>query len=315
MTPQHDAPVPARSRVRDLVGVVFGGAFMGAAEIVPGVSGGTIALVFGIYDEFIAALSAGSAAIGVALRGDLRGGVRRLRDLDWGFLVALGVGMGSAILALTRGLEHLLAAQPVVMSALFFGLVAGSVWLARRELRHPLDRSGMVALVVMALVTFVVLGVTSGRVAEPSLLAFFGAAAIAICAMVLPGISGSFLLLLLGMYPFVISAVNDRDLVVVVVFGLGAVVGLALFSSLLHLVLERRHDLTLAVLIGLMVGSLRVLWPWPTGVEGVGDARLGAPVVAEVPAAVLAGLAGIVIVIVIARIGDATVGSDQGDEE
>lgn len=305
--PTDSNPATMRERVRDLGGVVAGGAFMGAAEIVPGVSGGTIALVFGIYDRLIATLSLGSGAIGLLVRGDISGMLARLREVDWGFLVALLVGMGAAILALTSSLEHLLETQPVTMSALFFGLILGSVVLAQRELQAPLTPARIAVLVVVAAVTFVLLGMTAGRVTDPGLFLYFGAAAIAICAMILPGISGSFMLLLMGMYAPVIAAVNDRDLLVLAMFAAGAVTGLALFSSFLHRVLEHHHDVTLAGLVGLMVGSLRVLWPWPAGVDGVADAGLGAPVAAEVPMALGAGLAGIVIVVVIAWIGDRTV--------
>ncbi|HKJ56017.1 MAG TPA: DUF368 domain-containing protein [Nitriliruptoraceae bacterium] len=305
--PTDSNPATMRERVRDLGGVVAGGAFMGAAEIVPGVSGGTIALVFGIYDRLIATLSLGSGAIGLLVRGDVGGMTARLREVDWGFLVALLVAMGAAILALTSSLEHLLETQPVTMSALFFGLILGSVVLALRELQAPLTPARTAVLVVVAVATFVLLGMTAGRVTDPGLFLYFGAAAIAICAMILPGISGSFMLLLMGMYAPVIAAVNDRDLAVLAMFAAGAVTGLALFSSFLHRVLEHHHDVTLAGLVGLMVGSLRVLWPWPAGIDGVADARLGAPVGAEVPMALGAGLAGIAIVVVIAWIGDRTV--------
>ncbi len=311
----HAGPTTNRGRIRDHLGVVIGGACMGAAEIVPGVSGGTIALVFGIYDRLIAALSQGSSAIGALVRGDVGGMVARLRAVDWVFLVSLLVGMGAAILALTSSLEHLLETQPVAMSALFFGLVLGSVVLALREMHAPLTGARMAVLAAVAVVTFVVLGVTAGRVTDPGPLLFFGAAAIAICAMILPGISGSFMLLLMGMYAPVIAAVNDRDLFVLAVFGLGAVTGLALFSSLLNRVLERHHDLTLAALVGLMVGSLRVLWPWPAGVDGVADANLGAPVAGDLPIAVGAGLLGIVIVVAIAWVGDRTVDRDAHHDD
>ena len=288
---------------------------MGAAEIVPGVSGGTIALVFGIYDRFITTLSTGAAAMGLLVRADVRGALARLREVDWGFVVALAAGMGAAILTLSGILEQVLETQPVVMSALFFGLVLGSVVLARRELKAPLTPPRMVVLGVVAVVTFVLLGQTPGEVADPGLAQYFGAAAIAICAMILPGISGSFILLLMGMYAPVISALNARDLVVLATFATGAVAGLALFSSLLHRVLARHHDLTLAALIGLMVGSLRVLWPWPAGVEGVGDARLGAPVASDLGVTLLAALVGVVVVTFIAWVGDRTVEGDEADDE
>ncbi len=300
-------------RLRHDVGTLAGGAFMGAAEIVPGVSGGTIALVFGIYDALITTLSTGAGALGRLLRGDLRGAAASLRRIDWRFLVALLVGMGGAILLLSHVMEGLLEDQPVVMSSLFAGLVAGSVVLALRELHARPTGTHVAVMVLMAVTTFVALGATPGRISDPSLPVFFGAAALAVCAMILPGISGSFILLLLGMYEPVLAAVSGRDLPVLVVFAVGAVTGLALFSSWLHRLLQRHHDLTLAVLIGLMAGSMRVLWPWPSGPEGVGDARLGAPVADDLVPAVLAALVGLVVVVGIARLGDVTVGDDPID--
>lgn len=314
MPTRHDVDdEPTTTSPRGVLGVLAGGFFMGSAELVPGVSGGTIALVFGIYDRLIEALSQGAGALGHLVRGQVDDGWRRLRHgVDWPFVVALLGGMGMAILALSSVLEHLLETQAVLMSALFAGLVAGSVVLARRELHAPLGGADRVLAVAVAALLFMGLGLTPGRITDPTLVAFYVAAAIAICAMVLPGVSGSFILLLLGMYDAVIGAVTSRDLVVLAVFAAGMVTGLGLFSTGLRRLLDRRHDRTLAVLLGLMAGSLRVLWPWPSGPEGVGDARLGAPVPGEVPAALGAAVVGIVVVVAISWIGRSTVGNDGG---
>jgi putative membrane protein len=133
------------------------------------------------------------------------------------------------------------------------------------------------------------------------MLAFFGSAALAICAMILPGISGSLILVLIGMYDPVLGAVNDRDLTAVAIFVLGAIVGLAFFSQILHVALRRWHDLVLAGLIGLMVGSLRILWPWPDGVQGSG---LSGPE-GDLLGVLLAVLIGFGVVLVIARLAPA----------
>ncbi len=223
--------------------------------------------------------------------------------MQWRFLLPLGVGILAAIGLLASGLEHLLEAQPVLLSGLFLGLVAGSVVVAFREFEDGVDASRIGVVLVTAAVVFALLGLRSGRIEDPSLLVFFGGGAVAICAMILPGISGSFILLLLGLYDAVIGAVSDRDLVVVAVVGLGAVLGLALFSTVLHWLLSHHHDLVLAALIGLMAGSLRVLWPWPSGPDGVGDTALGAPGDQVLPALGLA-VVGFAVVIVIARLGD-----------
>lgn len=277
-------PVRTRSAA-DLARAALTGVAMGAADVVPGFSGGTVALVAGVYERLLRDVRSGAAVLSLALRGRLRHALARARTIDAAFLAALGAGIAASILTLARVVEHLLATQPVVMSAVFLGLVVGATAVAVRLLRVPVPLHALLAAVAAA-VTFVGLGASPGVVTDPSPLALAGAGAVAISAMVLPGISGSFLLLLLGMYPFVIGAVAARDVATLAVFGAGMVAGLAVFSTLLDWLLRRAHDLVLAVLIGIMVGSARVLWPWPVG-TGVGDPGLGAPG-ADWPVALLA---------------------------
>jgi putative membrane protein len=238
---------------------------MGAADIVPGVSGGTVALVFGIYERLVHSIGMGARALGSVIRGRLRRAVTNLGEVDWWFLVPLGAGILTAVGLLSSVIESQLRERPEEMAGLFFGLVLGSIVVGWRLVRHrrPADLAIMAAVGVVA---FVLLGLQSGPVADPPLLAYLGAGAITICAMILPGISGSFLLLMMGMYAAVLGAVHDTDLVPLGVFAVGAVIGLALFSTVLNWLLEHHHDLLLSSLLGLMVGSLRVLWPWPHGV-------------------------------------------------
>ncbi len=276
---------------------------MGAADIIPGVSGGTIALVLGIYERLIASVRAGSSAIGHLIRGDVPGFRRWMGVVEWGLLIPLGVGILSAVFALATLLERLLRDEPVIMAALFLGLVGGSVVVAWRLLRAPALRHVWIAAFV-AVIVFVLLGLRGGTTEEsvaqaidPSLWAFFFAGAIAICAMILPGISGSFLLVVLGMYAPLLAAVTDRDIAALAVFTMGAVIGLALFSQLLDRALRTHHDTVISSLIGLMAGSIRILWPWPLGVDSAG---LGAPD-SDVVAAVVAAIVGFVAVVVIAR--------------
>lgn len=246
---------------------------MGAADIVPGVSGGTIALVFGIYEQLLDNVRRGARAIGSLAKADLKGVARHLASVEWGFLLPLLVGVLAALAVLASLIEGLLETRPEEMAGLFFGLVAGSIVVAWLLLRDR-TTSDLAIMAAIGAVTFVVLGFQSGPAADPSPLAFFGAGAIAICAMILPGISGSFLLLMMGMYAAVLGAVHDRtssDLVSLAVFGMGAVLGLALFSTALGWLLDRYHNRVLAVLIGLMIGSFRVLWPWPNGVGIISD--------------------------------------------
>ena len=246
---------------------------MGSADIVPGVSGGTIALVLGIYERFIASVRAGSKALTLLVRADVAGFRRWMAAVEWAFIIPLLAGIGVAFLTLARVIRDLLHEEPELMSAVFLGLVAGSVVIAWRLIRRPVAlHAALIAIV--GVITFVALGLVHGtseesvgQIAEPALWAFFGAGAIAICAMILPGVSGSFLLVVMGMYGPALNALTEMEIINLLAFLAGAVVGLALFSQVLHLALQRYHDLVMAVLIGLMAGSVRVLWPWPGGVE------------------------------------------------
>lgn len=255
------------------------GFLIGSADLVPGVSGGTVALVLGIYERLVATIHTGAQALGNLVRGRPRLAWQRLTEISWAWLLGLLGGILVAVFALASLVTRLLESHPQVVAGLFFGLITGSVIVAWRLLRRSdLRKVGLAA--ASAVVAFVVLGLRadpaeSGAVAgQPGLWIFFLSGALAIGAMILPGISGSFILVMVGMYGHVLGAVNDRDILVVGVFAAGCVVGLALFSTLLSWLLAHHHDRVLAVLIGVMVGSLRVLWPWP---DGLNSTDLGAP--------------------------------------
>lgn len=274
---------------------LIGGFLMGMADLVPGVSGGTIALVLGIYERLVASIREGSSALGVLLKGDLVSFRRHLGNVEWGFLLPLLAGILIAVLSLSRVIGHQLDENPVIMAAAFFGLVLGSVVIAIRLVKQPRPIHLWVGLAIGVLV-FVLLGLgEEATVVDPSLIVFFGSGALAICAMILPGISGSLILVLIGMYTVVLGAVNDRDFLTVGVFALGTIVGLALFSQVLHWALRQHHDLVLASLIGLMAGSLRVVWPWPDGVD---SSALGGPEgdLAQVSMAALVGFAAVFVI-------------------
>ncbi len=274
------------------------GFLMGSADVVPGVSGGTIALVTGIYERLIASIRAGSSALGSLIKGDFAGMNRNLREVEWIFLLLLLSGIFTAVLSLAHFIEVQLEENPIILAAAFFGLVVGSIAMATRMIREPLMSHLWVSLAVGAAL-FVSLGLGSRVVMEsPGLFVFFVSAALAICAMILPGISGSLILVLIGMYDSVLSAVNDRDFAAVGIFILGAVLGLAFFSQILHVALRRWHDMVLAAMIGLMAGSLRILWPWPNGVQGAG---LGVPD-GDVLIAGIAAIVGFGLVLSVARL-------------
>lgn len=279
---------------------------MGAADIVPGVSGGTVALVLGIYERLIGNVHGGAQALKAILTGDTSEFRTKIREIEWVWLLSLLAGVLIAVAALSSVLANLLHDQPVRMAALFFGLVVGSLTIAWRLIRSV--GTDEVAMVIgVAIVLFLVLGLKSDtEVAEGTAeivtrtwWIFFLAGALAICAMILPGISGSFILVLIGMYTEVLGAVNDRDLVALAATAAGCIVGLALFSSVLTWALEHHHDLVIAAMVGLMLGSLRVLWPWPGGTDTTDLARpsgdVGVPILLMV-----VGLAVVVAVELIA---------------
>ncbi|TDI55061.1 MAG: DUF368 domain-containing protein [Acidobacteria bacterium] len=303
--------------IRSLLLSFVRGFVMGSADIVPGVSGGTVALIFGIYERLIASIRAGSSALGNILKADVSGYRRWLGRVDWTFIVPLGIGILAAVAALAPLLENLLETEATVMAALFLGLVAGSVVVAWAMLRER--QAVHVALAIgVGFVVFVGLGLRGGstsdavdQLLDPSLLAFFAAGAIAITAMILPGISGSFILVLLGIYGPLLGAVTDRDLATLAVFMLGAIVGLALFSQFLHRALTHHHDIVIASLVGIMAGSVRVLWPWPGGVFSTSLGRPDGDVLLSLTVAAVA----FIIVVVVARFAQRLEAQDHSRTE
>lgn len=284
---------------------------MGAADIVPGVSGGTVALVLGIYDRLIRNIRTGARGLKQVLTGDVDGFKQTLRDIEWIWLFTLLAGILVAVATLSSILETLLNDHPVAMAGLFFGLVVGTIWIAYNLLGR-LDGVGVGIIVAVAVALFFLLGLredtevaegTAEVVTQPFWI-FFLVGALAICAMILPGISGSFILVMLGMYTEVLGAVNDRDIVSLGALTLGCVAGLALFSTLLNWLLEHYRDWVIAAMIGLMLGSMRVLWPWPNGTFTTTLDAPADPVVVPIALA-LAGAAVVVTVErVSSRVGD-----------
>lgn len=275
---------------------------MGAADIVPGVSGGTVALVLGIYERLIHNVHTGAQALEALVRGRPRGFADTIRRVEWVWLLSLVVGILTAIALLASVIEDLLHDHPVEMAGLFFGLVAGSAIVAWRLIPR-VTAVELTTMAGVAAVLFLVLGLREEtEVAEGALevvtepwWVFFLSGALAICAMILPGISGSFILVMIGMYTEVLGAVNERDVVALAATGLGCVVGLALFSSALDWALRHHRDLVLAAMIGLMLGSLRVLWPWPGGTNST---ELAAPS-GEVFVPIALAAAGFLVVIAV----------------
>jgi len=289
---------PVRESVPSLLLLALRGYAIGSADLVPGVSGGTVALVSGIYPRLVSAIYAGARSAGRALRGDFTGARRAAGQVDWWFLAPVVAGAALAVLSLARVVEDLLRDHPVRMASVFFGLIAGSVWVAWRIVREPGVGHGVVAGLV-GIASFILFGLRSSVIADPAWYVFVGAGALAICAFILPGVSGSFMLLAIGMYQHVLAIVNDARLGHLAAFAIGAAVGLGLFSRFLQRLLARHHDLVVAAMIGLMLGSFRILWPWPAGLgdeTGSGATTLGPP---GPDLAVPVGLAAVAALVVV----------------
>lgn len=280
---------------------VLRGFLIGMAELVPGVSGGTVALVTGVYDQLIdsAAHVIGGARRLVTGPDRARAAAGELRRTDWWLVVPVLVGMAAALLTVAGVMSSFVADQPEHSRGLFLGLVAASVVVPLRML-PPAHRPVLadVALVVLGAVTaFLLVGLAAGSAAtsgDPARLVVLLAAAVAICALVVPGVSGSFFLLAVGLYTPTLTAVDQRDLGYVAVFAAGAVAGLAAFVPVLRWLLTRHRRTTLLVMAGLMVGSLRALWPWQSG-EGEDVGALVAPY-QPVLGPVLLALLGVLVV-------------------
>lgn len=237
------------------------GLLMGAADSVPGVSGGTMALIVGIYERLLASIGSGFRAVVALVRFDLDGVRTRLREVDWSLVVPLGLGIASAIVIAAGFVPDLLEERPVQSRAVFLGLVAASLVVPWSQIRERTGRSVLVAIAA-AVPAFVLSGLPPGTIDDPVLPVVFIGAMVAVSAMILPGVSGSFLLLVAGLYEPTLRAVDERNMTYLGVFLVGMVLGLGLFSLLLGRLLDRHHDVTMAALVGLMAGSLRALWPW-----------------------------------------------------
>jgi len=310
---KNEEVVLGKSRTpAEYAGLVARGFVMGSADVVPGVSGGTMAFILGIYEELIDSIrSVARLSFWKALVG-LRIG-EALKAVNAGFLIALFAGIVLAILSLAKGLEWLLVNQPVYLWSFFFGLVLASVWTVSKRIPgwSPLLAG---ALLVGAVGAYIVVRAVPLQTPESAWYLFLSGA-LAICAMILPGISGSFILVLLGKYQFVLAAVNQRDLMTIAIVGAGAVIGLVTFAQVLGWLFKRYHDLVVALLTGLMVGSLRKIWPWkevlatitdrhgeriPTVEANILPAALGSEVVIALGLAIV----GFAVVLVLDRLAN-----------
>ena len=238
---------------------IFKGALMGAANVIPGVSGGTMALLTGIFERLINAIkSFDLEALRLLVRFKLRD---FMNHIDANFLAAIGIGVLGSILTFARLLEYLFEHYAIHVWAFFFGLILASVYFVSRKI----SRARLSVIVLYIVGAAIAAGIAFMEPAEEN--ASFGylmiCGAIAMCSMILPGLSGSYVLLLMGNYELVmIKAVNTFDLGILIPVGMGAAAGIAAFARLLSWIFKKFHDKTIALLSGFIFGSLAILWPW-----------------------------------------------------
>lgn len=236
----------------------FKGMAMGAADIVPGVSGGTIALITGIYERLIDAIKSVGWNTLLTLKG--KGIKAAWQQIDGTFLISVLAGAATSILALSKLLHYLIETQPIILWSFFFGLVLASFFYVAMQVKGwNIQR---VMCLIIGTVVAAAISLSQSAQLEVTNVSLFFAGAIAICAMILPGISGSFILLLMGMYSYVIGAIKNFELLSLGVFACGCLIGLMLFSRFLSWVLHHFHHATMALLSGFMLGALIKLWPW-----------------------------------------------------
>ncbi|MEX0672755.1 MAG: DUF368 domain-containing protein [Candidatus Paceibacterota bacterium] len=259
----HYTPGSVGERVR----LFFIGFAMGVADLIPGISGGTIALIANVYDELVASIKVTTnTAVSLFLKGKSREAVR---VIPFGFLVPLLAGLLFAVFSMANILSRLFDSYAEFVWSFFFGLIAASVFVVFR--RVQIRSTGvLISALIGAVASYMITGLIPVETPATALLLFLSGA-IAITAMILPGISGSFILIILGKYQQILAAVVERDVMTLGIFLLGILTGLALFSRVISYFLRTHHDITIALLTGFIIGSIRTVWPWkettPIGVE------------------------------------------------
>jgi putative membrane protein len=243
--------------------ITLKGMAMGAADVVPGVSGGTIAFISGIYEELIDSINKVDLSLFKTLKEK---GVKAFwKQVNGNFLLALFLGIGISVVSLAKGISWLLINEPVLLWSFFFGLVVASILFVGKSI----EKWNIATIIMLIIGTGIAYYITTLPPSEntDSLPFLFLSGALAICAMILPGISGAFILVLLGSYKVILDAVHERDLKIVATVGLGAIFGLLSFARILKWMFKHYKDLTLAVLTGFILGSLNKIWPWKKVLE------------------------------------------------
>ena len=255
--------------LKDYALLMLKGVGMGAADVVPGVSGGTIAFIVGIYDELIDSIK---SINGKSLKLFFTGKWGAFwKAINGNFLISIVAGIAVSVFSLAKIITWLLTDHPVMVWAFFFGLVLASTWFVGKDIKEW-NKKTIPAFIIGVAVAYYITVATPAE--TPSNLFFiFLCGAIAICAMILPGISGSFILVLLGKYFYIMEAVKTFNIPVMLVFICGAAIGITSFSRVLSFALRRFHDITISVLAGFMLGSLNKVWPWKETIETYTDSH------------------------------------------
>lgn len=258
-----------KRNLKDYGLLVLKGMGMGAADVVPGVSGGTIAFIVGIYEELIDSIKSINAS---SLKLLFTGKIGAFwRAINGSFLLSIVAGIGISIFSLAKLITYLLVYHPILVWAFFFGLVLASTWFVSKDIRRW-NWKTVLSFIVGALAAYYITVATPAET-PTNLFFIFLCGAIAICAMILPGISGSFILVLLGKYFYIMEAVKTFNIPVMLIFMAGAALGITSFSRILSYALRKFHDVTIAVLGGFMLGSLNKVWPWKKVLETYTDSH------------------------------------------
>ena len=247
--------------------LVLKGIGMGAADVVPGVSGGTIAFIVGIYEELLDSIkSINPTNIKLLLKGQFKA---FWEAINANFLLSIVCGIGISIFSLAELITYLLEHHPILVWSFFFGLVLASTWFVSKDIKKWNWKSISSYIAGIVIAYYITIATPAST---PTNLAFiFLCGAIAICAMILPGISGSFILVLLGKYFYIMEAIKNLDFLILIVFACGAIIGITSFSRVLSYALKNWHDVTISVLAGFMLGSLNKVWPWKECIETYTD--------------------------------------------
>ena len=249
--------------------ITLKGIGMGAADVVPGVSGGTIAFITGIYKELIDSIkSINISAIKLLFKGKIKSFWKAINGT---FLLSIIIGIGISIFSLAKIMKYLLDNYPVLIWSFFFGLIVASILYIAKEIQKW--KAGTIISLIIGIITAYWITVISPAEANATNWYILLSGSIAICAMILPGISGSFILVLLGMYKFILGAVSELNIPILSIFLFGALIGIVTFSNLLSWLLKKYYDLTIALLTGFMAGSLNKVWPWKEAINNIGSQK------------------------------------------